>query len=182
MARAFVAVRPPDPVLADVGATVERVRDRLTGARWTTPDQWHLTVQFLGNRVDLDAVAGALSALRVPDGDVRLGGGGAFPSERRAKVLWLGVVEGAALLTGLAGAVGALLAPLGHEPEDRPFHAHLTLARLNRPSDARAVVAAIGPDAVGEGWRLGEVHLYESTTRREGAEYRLHATFPLAGV
>ena len=113
---------------------------------------------------------------------MRLGGGGAFPSERRAKVVWLGVVEGTDLLADLAGAVGALLAPLGHEPEDRPFHAHLTLARLGRPSDARAVVAAIGPDPVGERWRAGEVHLYESTTRREGAEYRLHASFPLGGV
>ena len=34
--------------------------------------------------------------------------------------------------TRLAGAVGERLAPLGHEPEDRPFHAHLTLARLGR--------------------------------------------------
>ena len=179
MARAFVAVRPPDEVLAAVGTAVARVRDGAGAARWTTSEQWHLTLQFLGNRVDLDAVAGALGGLSSAGGDVRLGGGGALPSEKRARVLWLGVVEGAELLAGLAGAVGALLAPVGYEPEDRPFHAHLTLARLNRAADVRPTVAAIGADPVGERWRVGEIVLYESVTRREGATYRAHARFPL---
>jgi RNA 2',3'-cyclic 3'-phosphodiesterase len=181
MARAFVAVRPPDGVLAGVARTVAGVRDAVPGARWTTPEQWHVTLQFLGNRVDLEAVTGALGELRASAGDARLGGGGAFPSERRAKVVWLGVVEGAEVFARLAGAVGSLLAPLGHEPDDRPFHAHLTLARLGRPSDVRATVAAIGPDPVGERWPVGEVLLYESTTHRDGAAYRRHAAFPLDG-
>jgi len=181
MARAFVAVRPPDEVLAAVGTAVARVRDDAGAARWTTSEQWHLTLQFLGNRVDLDAVAGALGALSSADGDVRLGGGGAFPSEKRARILWLGVVEGSGLLTDLAAAVGTLLAPVGYPPEDRPFHAHLTLARLNRPSDVRPTVAAIGAEPVGGRWRIGEVVLYESVTRREGATYRAHAAFRLGG-
>ncbi len=39
------------------------MRDSAPGARWTGEDQWHLTLQFLGNRVDLDAVAVALGGL-----------------------------------------------------------------------------------------------------------------------
>ncbi|HZP31300.1 MAG TPA: RNA 2',3'-cyclic phosphodiesterase [Acidimicrobiia bacterium] len=180
MARAFVAVRPPEGVLAEVARATARARDEIGTARWTTSAQWHLTLQFLGNRADLDAVGAALGELAAPGGDVRLGGGGAFPSEERARILWLGVVEGAETLAGLAAAVGSLLAPLGHEPDDRPFHAHLTLARLARPADARGAVAALGPGPVGERWTVGEVVLYESVTRRDGAEYRAHARFPLA--
>lgn len=182
MARAFVAVRPPDAVLAavaDVVATARAVAG--AGARWTTREQWHLTLQFLGDHIDLDAVAGALAALAVPSGDVRLGGGGAFPDARRAKVLWLGVVEGGEYLTGVAGAVGALLSPLGHVPETRPFHAHLTLARLARPTDVRGAVRALGESPVGESWTVAEVVLYESQTRPEGTRYHAHATFPLDG-
>jgi 2'-5' RNA ligase len=94
-------------------------------------------------------------------------------------VLWLGVVEGAEYLARLAAAVGALLAPLGHEPEDRAYHAHLTLARLARATDVRATVAALLADPVGPRFTADEVLLYESTTRREGAAYRVHARFPL---
>jgi RNA 2',3'-cyclic 3'-phosphodiesterase len=181
MARAFVAVRPPDAVLAAVAGAVAPVRDAglLPGARWTTPGQWHLTLQFLGNRADLDGVAAALTALDAAAGDARLGGGGAFPSAKRARVLWLGVLVGSDLLASVATAVGALLGPVGHPPEDRPFHAHVTLARLSRPADVRPAIDVLGPDPVGEPWRVGEVVLYESVTRRDGATYRAHAAFPL---
>jgi RNA 2',3'-cyclic 3'-phosphodiesterase len=181
VARAFVAVRPPAAVLAAVAASVTPVREGglVPGARWATPEQWHLTLQFLGNRVDLDAVAAALDPLHTPAGAARLGGSGAFPSAKRARVLWLGVVEGSELLTGLAAAVGSLLAPLGYEPEARPFHAHLTLARLGRPAGVQGAVDALGAGPVGEPWPVGEIVLYESVTRREGAVYREHASFRL---
>jgi 2'-5' RNA ligase len=90
------------------------------------------------------------------------------------------VAEGDGLLTGLAAAVGSLLAPVGPEPEARPFHAHLTLARLGRPADVQGAIDALGAGPVGERWRVGEIVLYESVTRREGAGYREHASFPLA--
>jgi 2'-5' RNA ligase len=181
MARAFVAVRPPDAVLAAVAGAVAPVRDGglVPGARWTTPEQWHLTLQFLGNRVDLDGVAAALDSLDATGGGARLGGGGAFRSVKRATVLWLGLAEGGELVTSLATAVGALHAPVGYPPEDRPFHAHLTLARLARPADVRPAVEGLGANPVGEPWTVGEIVLYESVTRRDGATYRKHAAFPL---
>jgi 2'-5' RNA ligase len=130
MTRAFVAVRPPDDVLDrvdEISATIEAHTP--DGARWTTREQHHLTLQFLGNRADVDAVAAALREIAVAPADVELRGIGAFPSPRRARVLWIGVAAGASMLTQLAAAVGVLLEPLGHEPEARAYHPHLTLAR-----------------------------------------------------
>jgi 2'-5' RNA ligase len=178
--RAFVAVVPSGEALDAVDALIAPLHDRIPGARWTTRDQWHVTLQFLGNRVDLDAVAGALGALAVTRGVARIGQGGAFPTERRGRVLWVGLIEGAELVTQLAAAVGALLQPLGHEPEQRPHHAHLTLARLKTPTDLREPVVALGTDAVGPGWPVEEVVLYESRLRRTGAEYTAFARVPLA--
>jgi 2'-5' RNA ligase len=181
MPRAFVAVQPPEPVLDAVDAVVGSLRKEHEPARWMTRVQHHLTLQFLGNQVDVEAVRDALQAIALRSGNVRLGGAGAFPSERRARVLWLGVAEGATLLTQLAGAVGELLTPLGYEPEARPYHPHLTLARWKAPTDARAVVKAVAPAPVGDAWRVDEIVLYESRLRAGGAEYVVRDVVPLAG-
>jgi 2'-5' RNA ligase len=178
--RAFVAVVPPAPVLDAVDRAAAPLRPGLE-ARWTGREQWHLTVQFLGNKADIDAVASALADLPVPPAPVRLGGAGAFPSTRRARVVWIGCLEGQEFLGALAGAVGARLAPLGHEPEARAYHPHLTLARLRAPADARATVAALGPAPVGEAWAVCEVVVFESLLRRSGARYVPRVVVALTG-
>src|SRR3954454_22716335 len=159
MARAFVAARLPGAVL---DAVAERLSRLSVPGRMTTRDQWHLTLQFLGNDVDLDAVASALAGLHAPRGRVRLGGAGAFPDGRRARVLWLGLSEGADLLARIADAVANRTAALGYEREDRRFRPHLTLARFRTDTDARPLIERIGNEPVGPAWELDTVSLYES--------------------
>ena len=77
------------------------------------------------------------------------------------------------------------MAPLGHEPETRPFHAHLTLGRLKVPADVRdrlGPAAAVGVGRVGREWPVGEVVVYESRLRPSGAEYATRAAIPLRGA
>lgn len=184
--RAFVAVVPPLEVLDAVERLVARLRGSidLPRARWTTRAQWHVTLQFLGAVDDLDAVVGAVGgacASRTPF-TVRLGGGGAFPSARRASVLWLGAVEGGDAFAALADAVGSALRPLGHEPDDRPFHPHLTLARFKRAADARPLIGLLGDGPVGPAWTASEVVVFESLTRPDGAEHVERARLALRGA
>jgi len=175
--RAFVAVRPPDGVLDAVEALVGALD--VPDARWTDRDQWHVTLQFLGNRADVDAVAAALAPLAVHAGNVRFGGVGAFPTPRRARVVWLGVATGEPLLAQLAACVAVLLRPLGFEPEGRAYHPHLTLARCKTPTDVRAATDAFATAEVGAPWTAGEVVVYESTRGRAGARYTPRATLTL---
>ncbi len=168
MTRAFVAIRPPEAVLDEVDALVNSLD--MGDARRTTPDQWHVTLQFLGNRADVGAVAGALTGLRVPAASARLGGLGAFPRSTRARVIWLGLAQGDELFGALAHEVGERLTPLGHVPEARAYHAHLTLARSKMPVDVRALLAT-DASAVGDAWLVDEVILYESRLQPTGAEY-----------
>ena len=177
--RAFVAVVPPDEVLDAVDAATAPLHEHVPGARWTTRDQWHVTLQFLGNRVDLDSVSAALASLPVARGIAQVGSAGAFPSARRGRVLWLGMTTGAELMIQLATAVGSLLQPLGFEPEARPYHAHLTLARLKTPADVREPVGALGDALFGPRWPVEEVVVYESRLRRSGAEYAPFTRVPL---
>ncbi|HEX4493702.1 MAG TPA: RNA 2',3'-cyclic phosphodiesterase [Acidimicrobiia bacterium] len=188
MARAFVAVVPPREVLDAVGKVswraMHRPRElalpRLMSPRWTTRDQWHLTLQFLGTRVDLDEAAALLRGVRAEPPTMRLGGLGGFPSAKRANVLWVGAVEGARELRVLAASVADVMTPLAGDPDALPFHPHLTVARLGRHADLRdAIGATRRPDPVGPRWTVDRVVLFESVTASTGAQYREHADVPL---
>jgi 2'-5' RNA ligase len=177
--RSFVAVKLPTDVLAAVAAVTEAVD--VTGGRKMTAAQWHLTLQFLGDDADVDAVVAALEGFDVPGGRARLGGAGAFPKEPAGRVLWVGVAEGADVIAQLARGVAERLAPLGYEPDERPFRPHLTIARCTKPADLRAPVAAIGAGPIGDAWEVDALVVYESQLRPVGARYIERAVVPLPG-
>ncbi|MDQ1510578.1 MAG: 2,3-cyclic 3-phosphodiesterase [Actinomycetota bacterium] len=179
MTRAFVAVQLPHEVLDAVFAETSGLKIR--GGRTMTRDQWHLTLQFLGDDADIEAVVGGLDGFSVPGGDVRLGGAGAFPSARRGRVLWIGLAEGSDVVARLARGVGERLAPLGYEPEARVFRPHLTIVRCANPTDLRAPIVALDAASFGPAWRVHALTVYESRLRPEGARYVERATVPLPG-
>ena len=114
MTRAFVAIRPPDAVLEAIEARVGSVP--VGPGRAPPREQWHLTVQFLGDDADVDAVASALSSapLGPGPGTLRLDGAVALGNPRRARIVALGLREGAEWMRTLAAHVGERLAPLGY--------------------------------------------------------------------
>jgi 2'-5' RNA ligase len=177
--RAFVAVTLPFDVLDAVFAATDGLQVR--GGRATTIDQWHLTLQFLGDAADTEVVTAALDGFSVKGGRVQLGGAGAFPNARRGRVLWIGVEEGVDVLGRLARGVAERLAPLGYEPDSRSFRPHLTIVRCPRPTDLRAAVAALNAASFGPEWRVDALTVYESILRPEGARYIERATIPLPG-
>ena len=179
MTRAFVAIVPPASVLDDVAALAGALE--LAGARRTTRAQWHVTLQFLGNRADIAAVGAALEDLRTAPARVRLGDGGAFPKVRRGRVLWLGFREGADTVAGVAHEVGARLAALGHVPEAREFHPHLTLARAKAVTDFTTAVEMIDDRDPLPAWTVAEVVVFESVLRSDGAQHLPRRTIALRG-
>jgi 2'-5' RNA ligase len=141
--------------------------------RWTRTEQRHLTVKFFGPVPDLSSLAALVTAaVRArPPFTLALGGGGAFPSPRRASVLWIGASEGGEALSELAAPFAA---------DARPFRAHVTLARVSRTRDLRAVVAALDACADSERWTVDELVLFDSDTRPDGAVHTEQARFGLA--
>ncbi len=178
MTRAFVAVRIPDVVL---DAVSERVGELSIPGRRTTRDQWHLTLQFLGDEADIEAVTASLQGIEAPRGRVRLGGADAFPDATRARVLWLGFCEGTTVLARIANAVGERTAPLGYELETPEFRPHVTLARCRGETDLRTVIERLGDDAIGPEWEVDAVTVFESQRLTDGARYVERATIPLPG-
>jgi len=164
-----------------VAAAVGPARSVRVGLRWEQPERYHVTLQFLGPVRELAPVVDGLAAAvaRREPFPFRLGGAGAFPKPGRARVVWIGAAGGGDDLVGLAGAIAGSLRPAGYEPDRQTFHPHLTVARLKVPDNVADVLAAIGPDAVGETFTVGEIVLYQSRLSPRGPTYTVLERFPL---
>jgi 2'-5' RNA ligase len=186
--RAFVAVNL-DPALRDVLAGIqERLKATRADVGWVKPENLHLTLKFLGSveRQRLEAAADALSAAVRGYGSFRfvLGGLGAFPQPRAARVVWIGVPEGADRLAGLADRIDETLQPLGFPPEARPFTPHLTLGRVRGPGRREQLATALTSMPVGTvgGMQLSRIEMMQSDLRREGPRYSVLYSFELGSV
>ena len=169
--RVFVAVFPP-PEVRRVALESARsaARDLGERIRWTRPENVHLTLKFLGD-VPEEKLEGVRCALRVvarahAPFDAALQSFGAFPSPRRARVVWAGA--GSEELRALAADVEAAFEPLGFGREGRAYVPHATLGRV-RGKPARLELPAAVPGEPGFG--ISRVELVESRLTAEGAVY-----------
>jgi len=182
--RLFLALALPEPVraeLAHLRRALERRDDRW---RWAPVDRIHLTVRFLGrvaaapDRALRDAWR--LAAAASPPIAFRLRGLGAFPSESRPRVVWVGVEEldRATRLAALAAAIETAARTAGFEHEARAFRPHLTLARAARSGRPRF------PGGDFEGRHIvaaRELGLYRSELLPAGPRYTRLESFPFEG-
>ncbi len=188
--RMFVALVPPAPVVADLAAFLEPRQDAEPGFRWTVPEQWHVTLAFMGQVADrhLDDLLARLerAAGRRTGFPVSFAGAGAFPNPARAKVLFAGVDAGGHQeeLRRLATGARAAASKAGAETDGGRFHAHLTLARTGRPVEATRWLRVL-EEYRGPRWSATEVtliasHLGEGPRRRP--RYERVAAFPLGNI
>jgi len=185
--RLFVALEIPEAVRREVARRIAGLRERLPRARWVDPGILHLTLLFFG-QVDEAKIPGLAAALRSAFArhsplEVRLAGGGTFPPRRPARVAWVGM-ESPDDLAGLqADAAQAAVDSIGFEPETRPFHAHVTLARCEPfwPRDAAEKFAAAFPGAIGQPWTADHGVLFESKLSPRGSRYLAVEGLPLQG-
>lgn len=162
MSRLFVAVWPPDEVVDELTALPRKDQ---RGVRFVPPENWHVTLRFLGE-ADPDDVIGALDGVRLPAATARLGPGVDIMSDR-ALVL---PVDG---LDELAETVRAHTAHLGQEARRR-FRGHLTLARLKPHADLPRAMGAYAPAE----FPVQEVALVKSRLDPDGARYTtIHTWF-----
>lgn len=179
--RLFVAIEIPDGARSVVADAIGPWRERFPRARWVPPENWHVTVKFLGSTwprlVDrvlesVADVASSRSAFRT-----RLEGLGSFPSARRARVLWAGLDDTDGRMAAIAGAVDEALAG-EFEPEKRPFAAHLTVARSDPPIRLPEEFAATPVSS--ERFTVDHLVVFRSHLQRPAPRYERLADLTLA--
>jgi RNA 2',3'-cyclic 3'-phosphodiesterase len=179
--RLFIAT----PLSEDVRRALSEHLTRHLGGRTlpgrvVAPENWHLTLKFLG-----DTPKDASDRLRRVVAATDLGTTfelaftslGAFPNPARARVLWLGTGDGAPDLAALAARVEHAAVSAGFEAEARPFAAHLTLSRLKPEIDVRTVLATV--PRFDRRQTVAEVVLFRSHLSREGPRYEALQRFAL---
>jgi 2'-5' RNA ligase len=186
--RLFVAVRLADSVVDAALDAAREMRERIgpqLAARWAERDHMHLTVRFIGGVAD-ELVTPLLHALRAPlpvaPFDIALGDCGMFPPSGPPRVIWIGLASGLPSLRRMHEEFNRRLAPLGFAPEDRPFNAHITLARVkDEPRGSsrtiRDVVVNVSPRPAR--CHITSATLFQSQLSPQGANYRSLLDVPL---
>lgn len=175
--RLFIALDPSAGQREKLQELQLRLARSLEGVKWVRPGGLHLTLKFLGDQepetVPVIAAAMRKAAALVQPFELQYGGAGVFPSPRRARVLWAGILGGAAGVKKLAAGLERELAQKGFPMEDRPFRAHLTLGRARRPLPEKKLLQLLAAERsfATEQAEAAFIRLYESRLARQGALY-----------
>ena len=176
MRRLFVAIRPPEQIRARLLAAMGGI----SGARWQTDEQLHLTLRFIGevDRHRMRDIDAALGAVHHPCFDIAVSGLGTFDRRGQPEVVWAGVAPHEPL-KALHKKIDQAIGRVGLEPERRAYLPHITLARLKRTSGpVRSLIEAAG-GLTTEPFRVDCFSLYESRLTPEGAVYSPIERYPL---
>jgi len=185
--RTFIAVEPPGSLREEIGRlTARHLESRLPGFRWVKPENIHLTLRFLGeiDPARLDSLTQAISGATAGFApfELTVESLGFFGSQKRPRVIWLGL-SASRQLTALAEEVESAVAGAGFGRADKPFKAHLTLARLKRPQAGAPDWESIrkGLPSSWPEWKVDRVEIIKSTLAPSGPIYETLARCPLKG-
>jgi RNA 2',3'-cyclic 3'-phosphodiesterase len=141
--RVFCAVELPTEARARAAEHIAHLREAMPNVRasWDRAEKLHITLKFLGeieqSRIEALLRAAARAAASAQGFELSIEGAGAFPPRGLPRVLWLGVSDPSGGLIRLQSRLEDECATASFAREKRPFHPHLTIARLRQPEGAR---------------------------------------------
>jgi len=178
--RVFIAVEIPLDTRKVILEETRLLRSAVGSLiRWVPLENMHLTLKFIGevSPTSVDLLTQMLTAevKGCPAFQAQVGSLGAFPSARRARVIWVGI-QAPPRLASLQHGIEGAAARLGFEAETRPFSPHLTIGRVRQQASSGElgqIRTALEATRVGD---LGTVnvdaiHLFKSDLQPGGAVY-----------
>jgi 2'-5' RNA ligase len=177
MPRLFTGVEIPP----DIGQALASLRGGLPGARWIDPENYHLTLRFIGDVDDATAheVASMLGQVRRGSFELRLDGLSSFGGRKPRAVV--ATVSPSRPLIEVQAEQDRMMQRIGLEPEGRKYIPHVTLARL-RDSSSRQVAEFLAARGL---FRTSPFHvsrfvLFSSRDSVGGGPYVVEEAYPLA--
>jgi 2'-5' RNA ligase len=174
--RLFIGIPLSAVVIGELSAVVARLRSAGDGLRWTAPESWHITLQFLGNTSSeqYECVVARLRGMHLPPAPIRIEALGCFD---RTGVIFAGVRVPPALLL-IEQRITAATSLCGFAGGARSYQPHITLAR-SKSKDLGKVKAKMGRQTEFTGFVAGEFLLYESFLGPTGSRYEIREHFSL---
>ena len=178
--RLFVGIALSPEVVEALERLSRHLRTADDKLRWTSPETWHITLQFLGEATvaQYGCVVPRLSAIRAPEVPVWLSGTGIFD---RAGVFWAGVMVSPELCL-LEKEVRAVTSGCDFMSEDRSYHPHVTLARAKgdeRVRVLRSLQSRVKQQADFPAFTAQEFLLFESFLGSAGTRHEVRERFVL---
>ena len=177
MPRLFTAIEIPETAVQSLAA----MRGGVVGARWIEPEDYHVTLRFIG---DVDArtaqdIASSLDDLRRPPAPIEFAGLNWFGGDKpRAIVV---KIKPSAELVDLQASHERLMRRLGLKPETRNFLPHVTLARLRSvPASAIADYLTSRGGMPQTSFEARRFVLFSSRDAVGGGPYVVEAAYPLS--
>jgi len=175
MPRLFIAIDMPEQVQEQISDLYTAIQ----GARWVPQDQLHITMRFIGetDTATEASIIDSLEHIRFKPFRIAVQSTGFFPLRKDPQVLWVGI-DNRADLEILQRSIERTITSLGMEADNRTFHPHVTVARLDRPHKER-VVQFITDNHLfkTESFEIDEFHLYRSYLGKNGAQHVKEASF-----
>jgi 2'-5' RNA ligase len=177
--RLFVGIAIPD----DLRFRLSLLCAGLPGVRWVPPENFHVTVRFLGEvdgvvAQDIDA---ALAGLRAPRFPLTLTGVGHFGKENQVRVIWAGI-EKSPPLQHLRDKVESAVVRAGLTPDGQKYSPHITLARPKSPPPSAKLRDFIVHNSLFRTppFEVSHFTLYSSFPTKDGSHYRAEQSYELS--
>jgi len=132
--RSFLAIELPAAILKRIEGVQKDLKSSRADVRWVSPENIHLTLKFFGT-IEESIIESIIKSIErpvqgAPFFSLKIQGMGAFPNLKNPRVIWMGFQEGKEMITAIQKQLEMEFEKIGFQPEDRPFHPHLTLGRM----------------------------------------------------
>lgn len=175
MPRLFTALEIP----ADVGQTLSFLRGGLPGARWIDPENYHVTLRFIGDIDDALAsdIASLLDGISRRSFELQLDGLSSFGGNKPRAII-ASVAPTKALLE-LQAEHESIMKRMRVPGDARKFTPHVTLARIRNSSPSEVAEYLTARSYKSAPFRVSRFVLYSSRASTGGGPYVVEADYPL---
>jgi 2'-5' RNA ligase len=178
--RLFLGIPLPANVIEELSAVTTRLRSPHDGLRWSAPESWHITLQFLGDtsQEQSSCIVRRLRELRRQPFSLRIESLSCFD---RAAVLFADVQLTPELIA-LQRVIATATAHCGFVAEARAYHPHITLARGEGKDGShvlRRLKSTLHEEPKFSSFTAVVFLLYESVVSSAGSRYEVREHFQL---
>ena len=183
--RSFLAIELSNEAKNEAFSFIEKIEKNYLTFRFIPHQNWHLTLHFFGeiSLAQVDQLHAELPKVltKIQPFTISLYGIGAFPSNQRPRILWIGVSGDLARLSALKHNIDQVLKKIDLQIESANYHPHVTIARVRK--NEKALPLKVSQEFKGQAIsHIDHITLFKSVLAPQGAKYEPLLIFSFGGI